>query len=235
MFVATCFRIGLHYVITNRHVVDDIKKVVGVKNVWIDFRYKEEGGKRFTLAKKPVCFSSIELEYAIIKLSYNSIEELPPSIASYGFIIPSLNRCLDEGKFLTLIGHPGGSKKATDVSCPVKNHGDLDESVIVALGRREVATLRKNSRQTYDVSTFMHGSSGSPGLLLNEKLLMVLHCRGFFLEDDEDDGESVIEQGILMSAIVADVSREIKKRGWSLTLKKLFDIDHEQEPMDRLI
>lgn len=69
-----------------------------------------------------------------------------------------------------------------------------------------IKAAHKPYSEPYDVSTFFEGSSGSPGLLMSNKKLVVLHCRGVDLPGAKQ--RFSVEEGILMSFIVKDVHRQ---------------------------
>jgi hypothetical protein len=222
----TCFRIGNKYAITNNHVLDDIKKLgIQVRDCYVDFNYKEGGGHSVKFASDPVSVSSENLDYAIIEL--DNMCELPASVTDNGYCIAPAGRQLMGGECLTLLGHPDGQKNKVDVSCPIKHQEDIKEHLELVRSKLEALNLEQQFKEqqfkdhslcvhevcdnphnvTYDVSTFFWGSSGSPGFLMQEKLLVVLHGHGILLKGTRKD--HVLEYGILMSSIVRDVKNKI--------------------------
>ncbi|XP_031571494.1 uncharacterized protein LOC116305673 [Actinia tenebrosa] len=226
VFLGTCCRIGSEYVLTSRLAVDAYYSQTGLKNVYIYFSSKS-GGNRFKVIMKPLCTSN-ELGYAILRLSLSS-QKFPRSLTSCGYCIPPQDMHVVAGNFYTLIGHHSQSNKALDVTCPIDNPGNLDSRVILSLSRRNIehVVLNNNVPQAGDSNiACSQGMSGSPCLLMNEKLLIGLYSRGIHLQDQ---GDSVVEQVVLMSAIVEDVKQKIMRGVLpiTLTLKDVFDIDQE--------
>ncbi|XP_031571483.1 protein FAM111A-like [Actinia tenebrosa] len=221
---ATCFRIGSKYVITNKHVVDKLVDM-GIKfdRCYVDFNYEEKGqcGYCFNFASNHVLVSSEELDYAILELNPEG-RKLPKSIIDpeSGFNIAPPGRQLQAGECLTFIGHPGGLKKQMEVSCPIKHRDEIEEHLVLAfqtLNEKEFQEHRFRVRMAendpnsalYDVSMFFHGSSGSPGFLMQEKLLVVLHSRGIPYKGNKN--YFVVEEGILMASVVKDVMTKINR------------------------
>ena len=224
----TCFRVGPKYVITNLHVYNNLINASHFsQGSYIDFGYTAKNGiSPSSCTISEIVIYSEELDYIILEVEQQGDMELPKSVTSF-FKIPLSGERAQEGAILTLSGHPEGSQETvTNLICPVKNPTSLDESVVIGLSRSfdTYRQLSDQRRQSYDVSTFFHGSSGSPGVLLRYGVLLVLHCRGFFLGDTK---RSVIEQGVLMSAIVADVANRLDdKRAVELfDLVEKMDVD----------
>ena len=116
--VGTCFRIGTRYVITNNHVCN---MITTKDNVFINFNFKK--GESLLDRRNVDCLmvKSEELDYAILRMEEPS-NELPPCIFSHGISIMDPNQfqwSSLEGQCLTLIGHPHGQPKQTDLLCPV--------------------------------------------------------------------------------------------------------------------
>lgn len=189
-FLGTCFRTGTVYVITNYHVWKS-RNSSSYEYVYVDFNYNGLGtSSKFEFKTDECVFGSQEqeLDYAILKLNLLDFKLLPPpSLLEYGYVIPRDNTHLDNDIELSLIGHPGGTSKKIDVTCPIKRLNNWWD---------------KNT-QTY-VSTFYQGSSGSPGVLMDKGMLVVLHCR----RSPINDGQSDLAEGIMMSAIFQDVYRK---------------------------
>lgn len=210
----TCFRIGTKYIITNKHVYDMLSEI-RPGTVFIDFAFKKgealsPHGQRYEVLNVLVS-SSEELDYAILKLR-EPPQGLPPCIFTSGVTImdPSKNpHHMLQGRKLRLIGHPSQQPKKIDPICPVFTIPQNDPAYHI-YGLRTFLELTDQRRETYHVSNFSHGSSGSPGILFenNKKYLVVLHAKGFFLEDPN---RSSIEQGVLFTEIVKDVQKSIEK------------------------
>ncbi|KXJ11415.1 hypothetical protein AC249_AIPGENE8599 [Exaiptasia diaphana] len=216
----TCFRVGPNYVISNLHVYNNIINAHQfTEGIYVDFDYTIKNGispSCCTILK--IIIGSEDLDYIIFEIGKSDDVELPKSVTSI-FKIPSSVERANEGVF-HFCGYPDrADQKKVNLFCPVRNP---EECLVMCLKNAEQQLLQDPRRQCYDVSTFFHGSSGSPGVLLEYGALMVLHCRGFFLSDSNG---SIIEQGVLMSAIVADVTNEL---GYDRALE-LFDLDEKME------
>ena len=209
LLAGTCFRIGTQYIITNKHVYDVLNEICP-QTVFIDFAFKEgevpsPHGQRYELLNSLVS-SSDELDYAILKLREGP-DKLPPCIFTTGVTImdPSKNpHPRLQGQKLRLIGHPSQQPKKIDPICPVLTIPQ-DGPAYHRYGLR----ITDQKRETYHVSNFFEGSSGSPGILFenDKKYLVVLHTKGFPLEDPN---RSAIEQGVLFTEIVKDVQASIE-------------------------
>ncbi|XP_031567289.1 uncharacterized protein LOC116302196 [Actinia tenebrosa] len=205
---ATCFRIGTKYVITNKHVIDDLCKsgIQSWSSCYVDFNYNERGqpGYRVDFAPNPVSFICEELDYVILEMCSKNGNRLPPSVTDLGYNIAPPGHQLKSGEYLTFIGHPGERRKQIDVTCPIKLQQDIQKD----LHKYDASTVslileacNHPDHATYDVSTFFEGASGSPGILMEKKLLVVLHKGGF--------ENRALEFGILMSSVVKDVMTKI--------------------------
>ena len=235
----TCFRIGTKYIITNKHVYDMLYEI-RPGTVFIDFAFKKgeapsPQGQRYEVLNVLVS-SSEELDYAILKLR-EPLQGLPPCIFTTGVTImdPSKNpHHMLQGRKLRLIGHPSQQPKKIDPICPVSTIPQNDPAYHI-YGLRTFLELTDQRRETYHVSNFFHGSSGSPGILFenNKKYLVVLHTKGFFLEDPN---RSTIEQGVLFTEIVKDAQVSIIKNADQdpgITLADIFpSIESWPELMD---
>ena len=210
----TCFRIGTQYIITNRHVYKKLHEICP-QTVFIDFAFKKgelpsPHGQRYELLN--LVFTSEELDYAILKLR-EPPHELPPCIFTTGVTImdPSKNpHPRLQGQKLRLIGHPSQQPKKIDPICPVFTiPQDGPAYHRYGLRKETLLEITDQKRETYHVSNFFNGSSGSPGILFenDKKYLVVLHAKGFPLEDRN---RSVIEQGVLFTEIVKDVQASIE-------------------------
>lgn len=211
----TCFRIGTKYIITNKHVYNMLYEI-RPGTVFIDFAFKKgeapsPHGQRYEVLNVLVS-SSEELDYAILKLR-EPPHELPPCIFTTGVTImdPSKNpHHMLHGQKLRLIGHPSQQRKQIDPICPVFTiPQDGPAYHRYSLRMETFLAVTDPRRETYHVSNFFFGSSGSPGILFenDKKYLVVLHTKGFPLEDPN---RSSIEQGVLFTEIVKDVQESIE-------------------------
>lgn len=214
----TCFRIGTKYIITNKHVYNKLCET-RPGPVFIDFAFKKgeapsPDGQRYEVLNVLVS-SSEELDYAILKLR-EPPHKLPPCIFTTGVTIMDPSKNLHhklQGQKLRLIGHPSQQRKTIDPICPVftiPQDGPAYHRYSLRMETLTLKALTDQRRETYHVSNFFRGSSGSPGILFenDKKYLVVLHTKGFFLEDPK---RSSIEQGVLFTEIVKDVQASIEK------------------------
>ena len=211
--VGTCFGTGTQYIMTNCHVYDEIK--ADLKDaVFVDFNFEKglfPSDQKYELDF--LLLSCVEMDFAILKLKERSDELPAPCIFSTGVTIMDPNDSrwsLLEGQCLQLIGHPNGQPKQLDLFCPViTTPQDSSAFYFYALRRGETNAQACNAyfdsqdpkRAMYHVSSFFHGSSGSPGILFQygKKMLMVLHTRGLYLYDPD---KTFIEQGVQFTEIV---------------------------------
>ena len=221
--VGTCFRIGEEYIITNKHVEEEIT-TMAKDLVYVNFNFKkpcQADSKRSFIDY--LVMSSTELDYAIFRMK-KPHEQLPPSIFAHGVSImnpacPESNWYLLRDKPLRLIGHPQGEPKQMDLMCTVNARPQSGlECWCYTLRRGEVSKGEAVSdyhqgkdrrRITYHTSNFFHGSSGSPGIVLlnGKKWVVVLHARGF----RDDEANFFIEQGVLLTEIFRDVQKQINE------------------------
>ena len=222
-FVGTCFRIGTEYIITNKHVMEEITKI-GKDRVYVNFNFNKAGeadSKRSFIDSVVIC--SAELDYAILRME-KPHEQLPPCIFSYGISImnPTLlesNWSVLEDKPLRLIGHPEGEPKQIDLMCTLnaRPQSGLECWCYTLRKGKEFEAEAANHyheckyrrRRTYQTTNSFLGSSGSPGIVLlnDKKLLVVLQTRGF----KDNEGNFFIEQGVLLTEIFKDVQEQINE------------------------
>ena len=225
--VGTCFRIGEGYIITNKHVVENIYS--HKDRVYVNFNFKKAGdaySERCFIESMVMC--SAELDYAILRME-NPHEQLPPCIFSHGISImnpgfPESNRSVLDDKFLRLIGHPRKEPKQIDLMCTinarppsglecwcytVRRGRGIISPLLEAEAAKDYHEGKDRRRRTYQSSNFFKGSSGSPGIVClgDKKWLVVLHARGF--RDDEDN--FFVEQGVLFTEIYKDVQKQINE------------------------
>ena len=218
-FLGTCFRTGRHYILTNNHVYNLFKSAEKTAVIYFNYESEVPSGPRYV----PDCLvmNSEELDFAILKLQEPCDELSAPCIFSTGVTImrPGSDWSELEGQRLQVIGHPNGQPKQVDPMCPVvTTPQDSNAFYFYALRRghtREHANevyqkSKDKKRGLYHVSSFFEGSSGSPGILFQygKKLLVVMHTRGFYLNDSN---KTSIEQGVLFTEIVRHVQECIEK------------------------
>ena len=227
--IGTCFRIGTRYIITNNHVMKEIEKknkTAAEVAIFLDFKFMEgeapdPSGRRYEAVPVPVVRYD-ELDFAILQVK-NPANELPPCIFSHGISIMDPNNSdwsLLEGQCLTLIGHPYGQPKQTDLLCPVVTepldslevygHALRRSPKVEGEAEKECLDSKDSRRGKYHVGSFFHGSSGSPGIVLQngKKRLVILHTKGFYLADPN---RSFIEQGVLFTEVYKHVQKSIKE------------------------
>lgn len=221
--VGTCFRIGERYIVTNKHLLEEIFKMPNDR-FYVNFNFNKEGeadSKRSFIESVMMC--SAELDYAILRME-NAHEQLPPCIFSHGVSImnpafPESNLFLLGGKPLRLTGHPRGEPKQIDSMCPIYAHPQSGlESWCYTMRRgpkfegeaaKDYYEATDPRRITYQTSNFFHGSGGSPGIVHqnNKKWLVVLHTRGFA----DDKGNFLMVQGVLLTEIFKDVQKQLNE------------------------
>ena len=221
LLFGTCFRIGTVYIITNYHVIHDIRKLRVPKSaVFVDFNFKKaDESHRERRSIDCLLMGSVELDYAILKME-ESEDVLPPCIFSHGIsIMNPYNSDWTEldGLPVRLIGHPDGEPKQIDLRCTVDKRpqdslkhyvetirkGEPDEKAT-----KECLNIKDKKRGRYQTSEFFHGSSGSPGIVrqYERNWLVFLHCGGSRNIRDE----FFIEQGVLLTEIYKDVDKQIE-------------------------
>ncbi|CAH1258989.1 FAM111A [Branchiostoma lanceolatum] len=217
---ATGFLIGRKYVLTNNHVFDlmnaatkrNISANKKPQNYRVTFFLSEtQTNMSFTLVPRKPLSSDKALDYAILEID----------IAKYGeddlkhlrplgeFVSEDLVR----GSVIILIGHPDGHDKKVEF-CAVEGV-DNNRTICVNFGN----PFAQAQTMTYHVSTFFHGSSGSPGFD-KDGCLVLMHSRGFY---PYQGAQSTIEQGVLLSSVRAHAKR-------SLPGNTFLDIFPEMEP-----
>lgn len=222
-FVGTCFRIGTEYIITNKHVMEEITKIAKDR-VYVNFNFNKAGeadSKRSFIDSVVIC--SAELDYAISRME-KPHEQLPPCIFSHGISImnpawPESNWSVLEDKPLRLIGHPQGEPKQIDLMCTLNARPQSGLGCwcyTLRKGKEFEAEAAKHyheckdrRRRTYQTINSFLGSSGSPGIVLlnDKKWLVVLHTRGFKV----NKGNFFIEQGVPLTEIFKDVQEQINE------------------------
>lgn len=220
----TCFRIGTVYIITNKHVIDQIQQKINkgeVEDVFVDFNFKkadESLSERKYIDR--LVLQSQDLDYAILKMKEPE-QSLPPCICSRGVSIMNPDNS-DWSKLhevpLRLIGHPEGEPKQVDLRCTIdaSPQDGLKHYVytirrgekVVGEAEKETLKLKDRKRGRYQSSNFFEGSSGSPGIVRQHgrKWLVFLHCCGF----KNEWNRFFIEQGVLFTEIYKDVDKQIK-------------------------
>ena len=228
-FIGTCFRTGRHYILTNNHVYNSFKSAEKTAVIYFNYEGQVPSGPGYV--PDYLVMNSEELDFAILKLQEPCDELSAPCIFSTGVTImrPGSDWSDLEGQCLQLIGHPNGQPKQIDPMCPVVTT-PLDSTAffVYALRRGEMSEQanevyhksKDKKRGLYHVSSFFQGSSGSPGILFQygKKLLVVMHTRGFYLNDSN---KSSIEQGVLFTEIVRHVQENIEKARQDLSSQNL--------------
>ena len=243
--IGTCFMIGAGCIITNKHVEKEIPKTAKGR-CYVNFHFKKKGQadlRRFFIDGLIIC--SPELDYAILRME-NPHEQLPRCIFSYGVSImdpayPESNWSLLDDKPLRLIGHPRGEPKQIDLMCTINaspQSGLECWCYTMRRGKEFEAEAAKDyhegkdrRRRTYQSSSFVHGSSGSPGIVHvdDKKWLVVLHARGFKNAEDK----FFIEQGVLLTEIFKDVEKQIQQCPLKdISVEHLFPSVDWSEPME---
>ncbi|KAI8489541.1 hypothetical protein Bbelb_327080 [Branchiostoma belcheri] len=217
---ATGFLIGRKYVLTNNHVFElmdaatkrNIPANKKSENYRVTFFLSDtQTNMAFNIVPRKPISSDKALDYAILeidtgKYGANDLEHLRP-------LGEFISEDLARGSVIVLIGHPGGLEKKVEF-CAVEGV-DSSSTICVNFGNPFV----QPQTMTYHVSTFFHGSSGSPGFD-KDGCLVLMHCRGFY---PYQGAQSAIEQGVLLSSVKAHAKLV-------LPTDKFLEIFPEMEP-----
>ncbi|XP_035695598.1 uncharacterized protein LOC118429238 [Branchiostoma floridae] len=202
----TCLRLGSKFVLTNRHVTEEMAKVGGES--FVEFNYKSLNDPDLFefKVKRVVCTSqNNESDHSLLELDVpdDQSERLPPGL---GHLIASSSKA----KLVTIIGHPGGRPQEANICCPIvgSDHKNI-KAIAVYLNFNPEPTGGANYRMVDDPgrvtyrSVFGPGSSGSPGFDEEGKLI-VMHTCGYPLYKGSS---SLVEQGVKMTAIRDDLEQ----------------------------
>ncbi|XP_019624457.1 PREDICTED: protein FAM111A-like [Branchiostoma belcheri] len=217
---ATGFLIGRRYVLTNNHVFElmdaatkrNISANKKSENYRVTFFLSDtQTNMVFNIVPRKPISSDKALDYAILeidtgKYGANDLEHLRP-------LGEFISEDLARGSVIVLIGHPCGLEKKVEF-CAVEGV-DNSSTICVNFGNPFV----QPQTMTYHVSTFFHGSSGSPGFD-KDGYLVLMHCRGFY---PYQSAQSAIEQGVLLSSVKAHAKLV-------LPTDKFLEIFPEMEP-----
>ncbi|XP_035672804.1 uncharacterized protein y4fB-like isoform X1 [Branchiostoma floridae] len=197
---ATGFLIGRKYVLTNNHVFDlmdaatkrNISANKKPQNYRVTFFPSEtQTSMSFTLVPRKPISSDKVLDYAILEIDITKYgEEDLKHLRPLGEFV---SEDLATGSVIILIGHPHGQEKKVEF-CAVEGVNS-NRTICVNFGNPFLQT----EMMSYHVSTFFHGSSGSPGFD-KDGCLVLMHSRGFY---PYQGAQSAIEQGVLLSSVKA--------------------------------
>ncbi|XP_070534099.1 serine protease FAM111B-like [Ptychodera flava] len=205
----SCFRVGDKHIITNSHVLsmmlgenasgdsEELKALAPKLKVCFNFQDIVQGNQIIDGVEEITYFSR-NPDYAILKLKVNGEEHSAPALDRWIGPPPSA-----DGAFISLIGHPDRRPKRIDTRCLISQNPVEDQNVKAAQlsyfgdSTTLLSELFAPDGKVYQ-SSFLHGSSGSPGFDDNLRLV-VMHTFGYFIPKGSKD--SVIEKGLSMVAI----------------------------------
>ncbi|XP_066296578.1 uncharacterized protein [Branchiostoma lanceolatum] len=212
--LATCFRLGSKYVLTNKHVSQEMAERGGASAFFVIFNYKklsdldcndqfvsDDSLIKFRVNRVVCSCQNDDLDYSLLELDVpdDQSDKLPPGL---GHLIKETR----DKTTVTIVGHPGVRPKKIDPSCPVVGP---DHSIAVYLRFHPDPMVNNPNRDNYE-SVFAHGSSGSPGFD-DEGNLVVMHACGYHLYDGS---KTEVQQGVKMVAIREDLKQrdDLKRR-----------------------
>ncbi|XP_075829687.1 serine protease FAM111A-like [Microtus pennsylvanicus] len=228
---ATCFVFRGLYIFTCRHVLNDIvgegrepseclDLISQCVRVTFDDEYSEEPTSNFNSCfhiEPWLLISDDTLDYAVLKLKANG-QEVPAGLYNnvIAVVLPS--------ELIYMIGHENGNKVVDRCAVVTQGKGKEKGQQFVhgteAAGHSHYSKLlpmcTKRSFQEMNVNpndftynTFYNGSSGSP-LFDCKGSLVAMHNVGFICEY-ESGVYNVIEVGIKMESILADIKQKHKQ------------------------
>ncbi|XP_066303108.1 serine protease FAM111A-like [Branchiostoma lanceolatum] len=199
----TCFRLGTKYVMTCKHVVDQMHEYISENpgDVRVEFNFCKDFSstfeqRRFLITKRVPCFSDTnDLDYCVLEFSIRDSQtaEVQTELPALGHLVCDV----EHSDTISLVGHPGGDHKAMDPNCPYP-HPEV--GVYLKLNpqpKGDFSQLNDPGRVTYS-SVMGPGSSGAPGFDKGGNLV-VMHARGYRPHDQN------MEQGVKMTAIRDDL------------------------------
>ncbi|XP_078590440.1 uncharacterized protein LOC144870339 [Branchiostoma floridae x Branchiostoma japonicum] len=200
---ATCFKVGPRFVLTNKHVIDDIGLSSGsCSGAFVEFNYLKAFPENcFKFNVKDVKYSQKKLDYSVLELDIpkdqlQTVQERLPGLES--LIGPT-----SEGSTITIVGHPDGQPKKLDVRCPVLKPNDKEVTHYLNVLPYRTLDVKHPGKALYRTE-FAHGASGSPGFDHDGKLV-VMHAGGYRLHKEST---SVLQQGIRLTAIHSDLKQK---------------------------
>ena len=156
------------------------------------------------------------LDAAVLQL--HTSEQLPPPL---GHVWGNV----DDSTTLHLISHDKSPqiKGALDLSCPVVKFSELTPGF-----RQQNPDLVDDPRRTLLRSSFLHGSSGSPGFNGHGRLV-VMYTTGYPTDDVRQGRPSTVEQAVNIAAIREQLASDNPQLA-----AELFPVGgaHVGEPMD---
>ncbi|XP_078693243.1 serine protease FAM111A-like [Branchiostoma floridae x Branchiostoma belcheri] len=225
----TCFRVGPKFVLTNRHVTNMAGLSTGsCSGASVVFNYIEQCSNDNKRCKvQEIRHSHDQLDYSVLALEPLDDSEFPPGLESL--------ICLTTKKStVSIIGHPGGDPKTFAIRCPIVSPKQNKVTYYLKFnpnptGDADYSKVSDPARATYRTD-FDYGSSGSPGFDQNGKLI-VMHTCGYPLYPGS---ESVLEQGIRMTAIYRDLKQNKPDLFREIFPQDLSDAEwpEPEQPMD---
>ncbi|XP_035687905.1 protein FAM111A-like [Branchiostoma floridae] len=191
----TCFRVGTKYVMTCKHVLDEIANKGPPENAFVEFNFLKDFKTfkpiRFQFIKQVALSNIDDLDYCVLEFSIPA--DLTETVKTHLPALGTLVCDVEHSGTITLVGHPGGDPKVMDPNCPYPHP-------YVGVYRKlnpQPSQLNDPRRVTY-CSLMGLGSSGSPGFNEDGDLVVMHACR--YRPHDQN-----IEQGVKMTAIRDDL------------------------------
>ncbi|EDL41472.1 mCG65857 [Mus musculus] len=216
---ATCFVFTGLYILTCRHVINDIVGEGIEQSKWADkisqyvkvtFDYEELLEKdSFFFVEPWFEISDYIIDYAVLKLKGNGLE--PAGL--YNGITP-----VPSSGLIYIIGHPDVKQKLSDGCVVISQDEHIQETksmkglntmqyIYIYTQRSFQETVHEPGVATCD-NTFYCGSSGSP-VFDSKGSLVAMHTAGFICEY-ESGVSSIVEFGPSMECILSDIQQKHK-------------------------
>ncbi|XP_064220932.1 serine protease FAM111A [Aotus nancymaae] len=221
---ATCFVFKGLFILTCRHVIDDIVGEEIEPSKWADvigqcvrvtFGYEEPQEKETNCFFVESWFEihDKELDYAVLKLKENG-QQVPMELYNGIASVPLSG-------LIHIIGHPYGEKKQTDacVVIPQNQRANKCQERIQAKAAESPEYVHMYTQRSFqkivhnpDVITydteFFFGASGSP-VFDSKGSLVAMHAAGFAY-DYQNEIRSIIEFGSTIESILLDIKQRHK-------------------------
>jgi hypothetical protein len=177
----TAFLVGARLLLTNQHCITNETELL---STLVDFNYDNTGSTPSGVRLEKIAAQSRELDYALVRLS-----EDPPGAGRLHFA-PSDEHDRDKQPLL-IIQHPGGQPK----------HVSMKDCHISGLGLVGVdVSQRSDFGHACDT---LGGSSGSPVIDWNTRLVVGLHHFGFL-----PGAKDPVNQAVMRTLILQDIRQQ---------------------------
>lgn len=218
---ATCFVFTGLYILTCRHVINDIvgegvhqskwaDKISQCVKVTFDYEeFKEKEDNSFFFVEPWFEISDYSIDYAVLKLKEDGQQE-PAGL--YNGIAP-----VPSSGLIYIIGHPDVKQKLSDGCVVISQDEHIQERkavegsdiqyIYIYTQRSFQETVHEPGMVTCD-NTFYCGSSGSP-VFDSKGSLVAMHTAGFICEY-ESGVSSIVEFGSSMECILNDIKQKHK-------------------------